>query len=69
MEKSLHFSGFHRVLRNFLALSLMLLAFVALPIDGWGQTTTYSLTPDQSSTGSTATTYITSLTEFTYSNL
>ena len=69
MEKSLHFSGLHRVLRNFLALSLMLLTFVALPIDGWGQTTTYSLTPDQSSTGSTATTYITSLTEFTYSNV
>ena len=39
MEKSLHFSGLHRALRNFLALSLMLLTFVALPIDGWGQTT------------------------------
>lgn len=39
MEKSLHFSELHRTLRNFLALSLMLLTFAALPIDGWGQTT------------------------------
>jgi hypothetical protein len=33
---------------------------------GGGDTNTYSLTPDQTSTGSSATAYITSLTEFTY---
>ena len=54
MEKSLHFSGLHRVLRNFLALSLMLLTFVALPIDGWGQTKTYKLTIDASDFNTTS---------------
>ena len=40
MKKALHFSGQHRALRSFLALSLMLFAFMAMPIVGWGQTTT-----------------------------
>ena len=39
MKKALHFSGQHRALRSFLALSIMLLAFMAMPIIGWGQTT------------------------------
>ena len=38
MEKSLHFSGLHRTLRNFLALSLMLMTFVILPWKVVGQT-------------------------------
>ena len=39
MKKALHFSGQHRALRSFLALSLMLLSFIVAPIVGWGQTT------------------------------
>lgn len=45
----------------------MLLTMIVQPGRAWGQTTaTYSLTPDQTSTGSSATSYITTLTEFTY---
>lgn len=48
----------------------MLLTMMATTGEMWGQSTsTYSLTPDQSSTGSSATSYITSLTEFTYNNV
>ena len=35
----------------------------------WAEEVTYSLTPDQASTGSSATSYITTLTEFTYNNV
>lgn len=35
----------------------------------WAEAKTYSLTPDQSSTSSTATSYITTLTEFTYEGI
>jgi len=47
--------------------ALALLTMIVQPGRAWGQTTaTYSLTPDQTSTGSSATSYITTLTEFTY---
>ena len=52
-----------------LTAALALLTFLAVPMGMWGQTATYSLTPDQSSTGSTATSYITTLTEFTYNGI
>jgi hypothetical protein len=48
-------------LRVFLTLLLCAVASV-----GWAEEVTYSMTPNQDNTGSTATTYITSLTEFTY---
>ncbi len=55
---------------TFMIAAIVLLTFLAVPMGMWGQTTdTYSLTPDQSSTGSSATSYITSLTEFTYSGV
>lgn len=48
----------------------MLLTMMATTGRMWGQSTsTYSLTPDQSSTGSSATSYITTLTTFTYNNV
>ena len=47
----------------------MLLTMMATTGRMWGQTATYSLTPNQSSTGSSATSYITTLTEFTYNNV
>ena len=47
--------------------ALALLTMIVQPGRAWGQATaTYSLTPDQTSTGSSATSYITTLTEFTY---
>ena len=52
-----------------IAAAFMLLTMMATTGEMWGQTATYSLTPDQSSTGSTATSYITTLTEFTYNNV
>ena len=60
MKNALHFSALHRALRNFLALSLMLLAFMALPVEGLGQnnTTISVLTLDCATpapTGSTST--------------
>jgi len=50
-----------------LTAALALLAFLAVPMGMRGQN--YSLTPDQTSTGSTATSYITTLTEFTYDGI
>ncbi len=53
-----------------LTAAFALLVSLAFPLGMWGQTTaTYSLTPDQASTGSTATSYITTLTEFTYNGI
>ena len=50
-----------------LTAALALLVSLAIPMGVWGQqTATYSLTPDQQSTGSNSTSYITTLTEFTY---
>ena len=46
---------------------LLLCALVAGSTCGWADT--YSLTPDQASTGSNAASYITTLTEFTYSGI
>lgn len=46
---------------------LALLTLTTLSLSVWGDT--YSLTPDQSSTGSSSTSYITTLTEFTYSGI
>ena len=53
---------------TFLIAALMLLTMV-LPWRAVGQTTSYSLTPDNASTGSSATAYITTLTEFTYNSV
>ena len=52
-----------------IAAAFMLLTMMATTGEMWGQTATYSLTPNQSSTGSSATSYITTLTEFTYNNV
>ena len=52
-----------------IAAAVMLLTMVATTGTMWGQTTSYSLTPDQESTGSSATTYVTTLTEFTYESV
>ncbi|MBR3427433.1 MAG: T9SS type A sorting domain-containing protein [Bacteroidales bacterium] len=53
-----------------LTAAFALLVSLAFPLGMWGQTTaTYSLTPDQASTGSTETSYITTLTEFTYNGI
>ncbi len=46
----------------------LLMTFLATPQGVWGETT-YSLTPDQESTGCSSTSYITSLTEFTYNGV
>ncbi len=51
-------------LRVFLTLLLCAVASV-----GWGEEVKYSMTPNQDNTGSTATSYITSLTEFTYEDV
>ena len=48
--------------------ALVLLVFMMPSMVGWGQTT-YSLTPNNEQTGLSNTTYITTLTEFTYNNV
>lgn len=48
---------------------LLLCALIAGSSSVWGADETYSLTPNQSSTGSSATSYITTLTEFTYNSI
>lgn len=46
--------------------TILLLITFAVPHDAWGAI--YSLTPNQASTGSSSTSYITSLTEFSYTS-
>ena len=47
----------------------MIVAVMTTALAGTAWAETYSLTPNQSSTGSTATAYITTLTEFTYEGI
>ena len=47
--------------------AFVMFACLALPLQMWGQA--YSLTPNQESTGTTSTKYITELTEFTYNGI
>lgn len=49
----------------------MIVAIMTTALAGtaWAEEVTYSLTPDQASTGSTATSYIETLTEFTYNGI
>lgn len=50
--------------------ALMLVALICAGLtSAWGETETYTLTPNQESTGSKATSYITTLTEFTYNDI
>ena len=43
MKKKFTFSGHHRTLRNFLALSIMLLAFMAVPTILWADDVTVTI--------------------------
>ena len=56
--------------RTFLLKTMLLLcALIAGSSSVWGEDVTYSMTPDATTTGSSATSYITTLTEFTYNNI
>ena len=56
--------------RTFLLKTMLLLcALVAGSSSVWGEDVTYSMTPDATTTGSSATSYITTLTEFTHNNI
>lgn len=54
-------------MKKHLLKSLLALALVLISGSAWGKT--YSLTPDGASTGSSATSYITELTDFTYNSV
>lgn len=55
--------------RLLLKSTLLLCALVIGSVNVWATDETYSLTPNQASTGSSSTTYITTLTEFTYGGI
>ena len=57
--------------KNFLLtkFALLLLMLVGVGTTAWADDKTYSLTPDATSTGSSATSYITTLTEFTHNSI
>ena len=58
------------LLRKFWLRACMLVAVILCGAgSAWGETVTYSLTPNKASTGLSSTSYITTLTEFTYNGI